>query len=188
MSTGWRRGFKSESERTALAVRAELDLSARDRLDPRDLAREFGIPVVSLTELLMDGADRRHVAHLGSALARFSAATMCVRTQRLIVYNPRHPSGRRANSLAHELSHVILEHTPTPVLGPGGCRYWNRDLEDEADWQAGALLVPRDGAFYWLRHGTDPFDAARHFGVSDALFRWRMNQTGLSRQLRAMGA
>jgi hypothetical protein len=117
----------------------------------------------------------------------FSALTICEGTRRLIVYNPRHAVTRRANSVVHEISHVILEHPAAPALGTGGCRYWDSRLEDEADWQAAALLVPRDGAFAWLRAGNGLNDGARKFGVSPALFRWRVNHTGVAKQLAALG-
>jgi Zn-dependent peptidase ImmA (M78 family) len=117
----------------------------------------------------------------------FSALTICEGTRKLIVYNPRHPPTRRANSVVHEVSHVVLEHPPAPALGEGGCRYWDSRLEGEADWQAAALLVPRDGAFAWLQAGNGLSDGANNFGVSLALFRWRVNHTGVAKQLAALG-
>ena len=74
-----------------------------------------------------------------------------------------------------------------PALGVGGCRYWDPALEAEADWLAATLLVPREGALAWRRTGGSDAEGARHFGVSSALFRWRVNQTGVSNQLRATG-
>lgn len=187
MADNFRRGFKAEAERFAVSLRAELDLGPMDCLDPVSLAAHLEIPVVSLEELRHHGANTRNIAQLMGRNSGFSAATVCHGTRRLIVYNPRHPPTRRANSVVHEVSHVVLEHPPAPALGDCGCRYWNSQLEDEADWQAAALLVPRDGAFAWLRAGRGLKDGADHFGVSLALFRWRVNQTGVVRQLAAMG-
>jgi Zn-dependent peptidase ImmA (M78 family) len=79
-----------------------------------------------------------------------------------------------------------LEHPLTPALGVGGCRQWNAVLEGEADWQAGALLVPRQAALEWMRKGQSLEDGAIHFGVSIALFNWRINQTGILRHLQAL--
>ncbi|HXG08678.1 MAG TPA: ImmA/IrrE family metallo-endopeptidase [Gemmataceae bacterium] len=182
-----RRGFKAEAERLALSLRAELGLKVMDRLDPLALAAHLDIPVLSLPELRLDGASSHSVSRLMGRTSGFSALTICDGTRRLIVYNPRHPPTRRANSVAHEVSHVLLEHPPAPALGEGGCRYWDSRLEDEADWQAAALLVPRDGAFAWLRAGGTLGDGAVNFGVSLALFRWRVHKTGVARQLAAMG-
>ncbi len=183
MAGGLRYGFKTEAERIALSVRSELGLTPSDRLDSFALADHLGIPVVSLKELLLDGAERRSIARLLAGDARFSAATVCAGTRRLIIYNPAHPPGRQANSLCHELSHVVLEHPPSPALGVGGCRAWDGRLEAEADWLAAVLLVPRDGAFAWVRRGGDETSGAPHFGVSQTLFRWRVNQTGVVKQL-----
>jgi hypothetical protein len=178
-----RRGFKKEAETLAQLVRAELGLGTLDRLDCAVLAETWGIPIVTLGELREDGASESSIQHLLGSEAGFSAATICVGHRRLIVYNPRHSARRIANSLAHELSHTLLEHEPAPAIGLGGCRRWNGAQEAEADWLAGALLVPRESALAWLRSGGDLPEGARHFGVSLELFTWRVNHTGVARQL-----
>lgn len=180
-----RRGFKALAERIALEIRGELALGTADPLDCLALAEHLGIPVVALAALTSDGADVRSIHRLMRRDARFSALTVCVGSRRLIIYNPAAAPGRRANSLAHELSHVILEHPAMPALGDGGCRYWDPDVEDEADWLAAALLVPRDAALTWLSRRGSPETGALHFGVSAQLFNWRINQTGVTRQLEA---
>ena len=182
-----RRGFKADAERTSLDLRNEMGLSVRDRLDCLALAAHLGIPAVSLSDLTNSGARPESIARLGASRSTFSALTVCHGTRRLIVYNPRHPTTRRANSVAHEVSHIVLEHPAAPPLGDGGCRYWDARLEEEADWQAAALLVPREGALLWLRSGGCMRDGADHFGVSLPLFRWRVHQTGVARQLAAIG-
>lgn len=183
MTDELRRGFKKEAEALAQLVRAELGLGPLDRLDCAVLAETWGIPIVTLGELREDGAKERSIQQLLGAAAGFSAATVCVGHRRLIVYNPRHASGRIANSLAHELSHALLEHEPAPAIGLGGCRHWNGAQEAEADWLAGALLVPRESALVWLRHSKHLDAGARHFGVSLELFTWRVNHTGVARQI-----
>jgi len=180
-----RRGFKAEAERISLELRAELGLAPADRLDPRDLARHLGIPVVPLRDLKDEVAGAR-LKLLLSQDSPLSALTVCAGTRRLIVYNQRHPPGRRASSLAHELAHVILEHPAGPVLDPTGHRLWDPEREAEADWQAGALLVPREGVLAWLRREKSPDGGETHFGVSRALFLWRLHQTGAARQFAAL--
>jgi hypothetical protein len=68
-----------------------------------------------------------------------------------------------------------------------GIRSWNDSQEEEAAWQAGALLVPRDGAFVWLHRRGNVATGAAHFGVSQKLFSWRANSTGVAAQLRRLG-
>jgi hypothetical protein len=180
-----RRGFKAAAERISLELRAELGLGPADRLDPRDLARHLAIPVVPLRELRGEVDDARLELLLAGG-SPLSALTVCAGARRLIVYNQRHTPGRRASSLAHELAHVILEHPAGPVLDPTGHRRWDPELEAEADWQAGALLVPREGALAWLRREKSPDGGEAHFGVSRALFRWRLHQSGAARQFAAL--
>jgi IrrE N-terminal-like domain len=178
-----RRGFKADAERIAELVRSDLGLGPLDRLDCFGLAETWGIPVVSLGELREDGASDASIRRLMSPDAGFSATTVVLGSRRLIVYNPRHESGRKASSLAHELAHVILEHEAAPAIGVGGCRHWDGRQEAEADWLGSALLVPREGALAWMLESDDIDAGASNFGVSVDLFRWRINHTGVVKQV-----
>lgn len=187
MTDKLRHGFKAEAERIAASVREELGLGVSDPLDCLKLAEHLGIPVLSLRDLLKYGAPNSSITQLLNSGAEFSALTVCSGTRRLIVYNPSHPRGRRSNSLAHELAHIILEHPASPALDASGCRRWDDTLEGEADWLAGALLVPREGALLWMMKNGTAETGAQHFGVSQQLFDWRINQTGVARQLTFIG-
>jgi Zn-dependent peptidase ImmA (M78 family) len=96
----------------------------------------------------------------------------------LIVFNESHAPTRSANSIAHELAHLILGHEPTNAFDALGNRHFPRELEDEATWLAGCLLVPKDGVQPVLsQYGNDVARAADHFGVSTQLMQWRVNAT-----------
>jgi hypothetical protein len=181
-----RRGFKSDAERIAELVRGDLGLAPLDRLDCFALAETWGIPVVSLGELREDGASEASIRRLMSPDAGFSAATIVLGPKRLIVYNPRHEPARKASSLAHELAHVILEHESAPAIGAGGCRHWDAVQEAEADWLGSTLLVPRSSALAWMLESDDMEAGARKFGVSVELFRWRINHTGVVREVQKL--
>jgi len=183
MQQGMRRGFKAGAERLAISIREERGLDPIDPIDCMELCADLGIPVITLPALAASGASNKSIKCILSTAAKFSAMTIASGSKRLIVYNPQHAVGRRANSVAHELSHILLEHPLMPALGVGGCRHWDGVLEAEADWQAAALLVPRQGALAWIASGGSLDDGAEHFGVSLALFRWRASQTGILRQL-----
>src|SRR5438093_1085032 len=115
MTDKFKHGFKAEAERIAVSVREELELGVTDPLDCLKLAEHLCIPVLSLRELQTHGAHISSIRQLLNAGAEFSALTVRRGTYRLIVYNPSHPRGRRANSLGHELAHVILEHPASPA-------------------------------------------------------------------------
>lgn len=178
-----RRGFKKAAEEIAAELRRELGLTLHERLDCTKLAEHLCIPVDPVTVLAGWGARRDAIASVTGPGGCLSAMTQYRGTRCRIFYNPNHSSARTANSVAHELSHVILEHEPGPAIASDGTRNFNALQEAEAEWQAGALLVPREGALQWLTTGGSMTSGADHFGVSIELFSWRANQTGVVRQL-----
>ncbi len=174
-------GFKAEAERISAAVRQELGLSVHDRLRPLALAQHLRVRVRSLSKMEGYGFTPSDIAELLDPETRFSALTVLRGGRPLVVFNPLHSPQRRANDVVHELSHVLRKHPPRPAIGCGGCRAWDDRYEEEATWLSGALLVPRDGAFMWIRRGIPLADGATHFGVTEDLFRWRAQKTGVIR-------
>jgi hypothetical protein len=174
-------GFKAEAERVSLALRQQLGLTVHDRLDPFALAQHLRVGVRRLDHMEGPGFSADDVAELMDPVAGFSALTVWRGSRPVIVYNSGHSPARTANDVCHELSHIFHKHPPRPAIGFGGCREWDDRYEQEAVWQAGALLVPRDGAFALIRQGYSILDGAAHFGVSEDLFRWRAHNTGVVR-------
>jgi Zn-dependent peptidase ImmA (M78 family) len=172
-----RRGFKSEANDLAREVRAELELDFLSPLDPRKLAAHLDIPIVALSEFEMD-APAMAAYFAGTNRSDFSALTVFRGSRRLIVYNDSHTRARQASDLAHELSHGLLLHEPKPALNAAGCRDWDGEVEEEADWLAGILLVPDDAAVALARNHYSDADAAKRYGVSEPLMRWRLNVSG----------
>jgi Zn-dependent peptidase ImmA (M78 family) len=184
-ATQFERGFKSEAERLSLELRGELGLSAVQRLDPRVLADHLAIPVLDLSLLQKAGARPSAIAHLQGAGSKFfSAVTIVEGHRRIIVVNDSHATVRQASNLTHELSHVVLEHEPHRAVSADGCRFWKTQMEDEADWLGGVLLVPREGALYAARESMPVEVAAEHFGVSDQMMRWRLTHSGALMQVQ----
>jgi Zn-dependent peptidase ImmA (M78 family) len=175
------RGFKAESERISQRVRRELGLSVSERLRPSALARHLEVRTRSLRRMEEHGYPAEYIAELLSPAADFSAVTVLGGERPLVVYNPDHSPGRRASDVVHELSHILRKHPPRPAIGFGGCREWDDRYEREAEWLAGALLVPRNGAFALIRQGGTMEDGADLFGVTVPLFRWRAHVTGAVR-------
>ncbi len=173
----YRRGFKSEANATAIEVRAELGLAALDRLDPWQLAELLDVPIWTLTELGRTAPDAvRYLKHVEPEAV--SAVTVFRGTRRTVVHNDAHSAGRQASSVAHELSHGLLHHQPAPALDDSGCRVWDQGIEDEAQWLAGALLIPEDAALWIVRAGLPEDQAAERFGVTSPMVRFRVNVTG----------
>lgn len=186
MADDFRPGFKTQCEEIAGELRTELRLDQAAPLDCGQVAEHLAIPVSPITTLHAYGANREAINRLTNPQTGFSAVTVVSGTAMRVFYNPNQPAGRQANSLAHELSHILLEHDPTPAVTTAGERYWDGRQEGEADWLAGTILVPRVAALAWMSRVGDLEGGARHFGVSPALFRWRVNHTGVARQLESL--
>lgn len=171
-----RHGFKARAERKALAEREDLGLTARCRLNPVELAAVKEIHVVGLSELSgMPQEHRRHLLEVDTSA--FSGVTVIRGEQKLIVVNDGHTPERQANTVSHEIAHVLLDHPSGPAFGEFG-RTLSKEMEDEADWLAGCLLVPGSGIPATMQvAGGDLATAAAHYGVSVELMRWRHNVT-----------
>ncbi|MEQ9323397.1 MAG: ImmA/IrrE family metallo-endopeptidase [Polyangiaceae bacterium] len=160
-------------------------MTAYDPLDPRNLAQEMGIPVMSLRDLAGAGVSEKSLRRFThEAPGDFSALTVVLGEYRLIVENSAHFRGRRTNSVAHELSHVLLGHDPSRSTVCDGGRLWDRQQEGEADWLAGELLIPRKAALRIARNAIGDTAAAEHYGVSVPLVRWRLDHSGARIQAR----
>lgn len=181
------RGFKTWCETIALQHRRTLRLRPIDPLKAQALAASLGVPVFGIEEI--PGLDE-HVLHtlLCEDSDSWSAVTITNGQKSVIILNSSHSGGRPASDLMHELAHVIIGHTPSRVdiTEDGGLilNTYDRQQEDEANWLAGSLLLPRD-ALIWIRKQRLELQAAAHeYGVSVQMLQYRLNVTGVDYQLR----
>jgi Zn-dependent peptidase ImmA (M78 family) len=177
----YRRGFKSEAEALAREIRAELGLGPLDPLDPFLLADHLEIPVVPLSDIERTNAGVCPL--LTTEQGAFSAVTVFRGNRRLIVHNDAHHPARQNSNIAHELAHGLLLHPPTAALDNKGCREWNEDIEDEAAWLAGALLITEDAALAIVRQRHTLPMAADFYKVSVPMVQYRINCTGARRRV-----
>lgn len=105
----FRRGFKSEANQIARQIRAELGLKFSDPLNPFELATYLEIKVMPISNLGEDAPEA--IKHFQSdGKFEFSAATIFLGSERLILHNDSHTAGRQSSNIAHELSHGLLHH------------------------------------------------------------------------------
>ena len=183
MPTKYRKGFKVDAESIAEELRVELKVGNIRALDPMAAARALEIPVLSLAQLRavrpQDSSLEEAVRVLyGPEQSSLSAVTVFLGTKRLIVYNQQHDAGRQASDICHELAHGLLFHEPAPMLDDIGCRSWNSEMEQEADYLGGALLIPGKGARYAAKAGLTDEETARRFRCSREMATWRLNESG----------
>jgi Zn-dependent peptidase ImmA (M78 family) len=172
----FKRGFKTWANKIAGDVRAELALGPFERLDPRTLAEFLLIPVYDLSDLQAEAPAVAHLLTIETSV--FSAVTVFEGSRRAIVHNDGHAPVRQNSNLSHELSHGLLAHPPTPAMDDTGCRIWNQDVEDEAGWLAGCLLVSEPAALAIAKGRWSWAEAALRFGVSQQMVQFRLNATG----------
>lgn len=179
MKSEYRRGFKTECEEICHEVRTELELEKYAVFDPFALAEHLLIPYEPIDDYARDDRCEWAVAHLtGEGCDEFSAVTVYRGTRRRILYNGQNSPARRRSDVAHELSHVLLEHEPGPVRGEGGARTWNSIQEKEANWLSGVLLVPAHVALRIARLEMPVTGAANSYGISFKMMQWRLNASG----------
>ncbi len=181
------RGFKSWAERFAEGLRKELGMDLDDPMDLDRLASFFGAKL--LTPKDIPGMSERHLKQLLSVdHSGWSAVTVCVGDKSVIIHNPRHSKARQASNIAHEVAHLILEHEPTRlVMSQDGAlvmRSFNEKQEEEANWLAWCLLLPREAIVAALKRNTPVDQIADQFGVSEPLVRFRVHKTGAQIQIR----
>lgn len=174
------RGFKSKSEKMAVAFRKNLDLLPHDPLCAFELAKHLGVSIYPTTDFfnseqikLLDG---------------WSALTMITeKKNKIIIQNQLHAATRQQSNVMHELAHIICEHTHPPahkeVNLPYYMRGFNKQHEEEANCLGYSLQITRDGLLWALKKRMSISDIATHYNASEAVVNLRINSTGVKRQL-----
>jgi Zn-dependent peptidase ImmA (M78 family) len=182
-----RRGFKSEAERVALDVRHQLGKRSTDALEPSEMASHVGAKIrradeltsiakLELLEELQPGA--------------FSACTFTIGSRHVIVYNPISPTERTRSDIAHETAHILLKHAVKEVHQIGTVSFFScdPDEEQEANWLAGCLLLPRPLLLAAAKRGWGIKEISKKYTVSEQMATFRLRTTGVSRQIDLMSA
>ena len=182
----FRRGFKSQCERRSVEFRKQLGISQTGALRADDLARKLGVTVWSTDDIVELPPDDRAVLN-NTNDDSWAALTMRVEAAHLVVHKPVASLGRRNNVIMHELAHIILGHELTVAciledgsLVPGN---FSQEQEDEADWLAGALLLPRPALTSIRQRRLPDYQVCNKYLVSGEMLTWRFRMTGVDLQL-----
>ena len=183
------RGFKSWAERTSLAFRKELGVSIEHPLSPEAVAEYLDIEL--WTPLQVPGITQDIINQLLKIDPwGWSAAGVQVNERGIVIYNPRHSRPRQVSDITHELSHFLLDHQPAKIILSAdldglSMRSFNQKQEDEANCVAWTLLLPRDGLLIAKQRRLSIEQIAEQYGVAKSLVTFRLNTTGVEKQLRA---
>lgn len=180
------RGFKSQCERRSVEFRKRFGLAGYDALSADKLAEELRVTVWSTTDISGLSAETLGVLNDGTDQS-WSALTMRLGPNHLIVHKPVTSVGRRNNVVMHELAHIILGHelAQACLLEDGSLVPGNFDQlqENEADWFAGALLLPRPALMSIRKRRLSDSAACDEHLVSAEMLNWRFRMTGVDYQL-----
>ena len=183
------RGFKAWAERSSLSIRSELALAAHDPLSPEKLAAYLEIEL--LTPKQIPGLSQECCRQLLQVDPDgWSATSFSLGNRAVIIYNPTHSLRRQASDKMHELAHFLIGHEPAQIVlsQDGGIvmRSYNKKQEDEANWLAGCLLLPREALLWIKKQHLDASAACKLFCVSEQLLRFRMNAGGVNLQVQRL--
>jgi len=153
-------------------------------LSPFVLARELRVEVIDPSALRELSEDVRRRL-LGEHSDTWSAITVPGKCP-LIVYNPRHSTARQNSDLMHELAHILLGHKPPMIfMDPNHdlvLRSHDQTQEEEANWLAGCLLLPREVLLHIKKTDLSDGHACGDYGVSEKMLSYRMNVSGVNLQ------
>ncbi len=183
------RGFKSRCENLALQVRSDLGLNKVAPLPAASLAEHLGVQLWSPQDI--HGLSSEALQQLGKDKDSWSAVTVAFDGTEAVIYNNRHAKNRQSSDIMHELSHIILNHKPIEMMLFSKdldivLRDYDEDAEEEAIWLSGCLLLPREALLHIRKQMMDELTATDTYQVSSTLLRFRMNMTGVGRQMRAI--
>jgi hypothetical protein len=163
----------------------ELGLLPAQRINVQQLADHLGVSVHSADEFVpLSDLQRLDEIQPGC----FSAATIHLPDGKVVAMtNPINAStARRDSDLAHELAHLILRHQPSQVDRIGDLTFFDCDpeQEEEANWLAGCLLLPRPLLLAAARQGLTAEQIAEANSVSIQMARFRLNASGVYFQVK----
>jgi hypothetical protein len=183
----FKRGFKTWADKIAVEIRKDLGLKPNDALCAFDLLKHLQIPLFIPQDF--EALDKEHLDELlGNGKEHWSAATIPLSDSKsIIIHNPEHSSQRQQSNLMHELAHVIREHKVDPEITETGLagllRHHNQEQEDEAVWFGGCLQLPREALIWALKKKMTNTDIAEYYNASEEMVRYRINITGVKKQL-----
>jgi Zn-dependent peptidase ImmA (M78 family) len=184
---------QKEMAKIAAEEREALGLGLMDPLDPYLLAEKWGIPVYPITALVDDECPEKTIEHFQTISSkRWSAALIPVDRNRIIIENDSHQTVRRRSSVAHEMSHHLLEHVfPEGVLSSDHDKLYSKTVEKQALFMSGELLAPNAACKKLAFRGADNAAVAATFNISTQMAQMQMKgprtyaKHALAKQARA---
>lgn len=183
-----KRGFKKRAEEKSIQLRAKIGGEIEKPLNIKGLCDYMEIKVIPLSHYqkigFLTGDEINQFKPRKEGYKEFSATLLINKeTQKVIVFNDFHSYVRQNSSIAHEIAHIICKHNFLSNFGNifGLHQDYDKEQEDEANWMAGCLLLPRKSLVWAVERNMKVNEIASFFQVSIPMARWRYNMTGVAR-------
>lgn len=175
-------GFKAEAERLADRTKTQMGLSAAEPAEVHALAQHLNMEILAADQLV----DRRKLQDLAAAQdGAFSAATFHLSQDRVVIVC--NPSTTRPGLAATSRTNLP---TSCSAIRSGSYRpsraflTCDPEQEEEANWLAGCLLLPRQVLLREAFADATPEAIAAKYQVSLPMARFRLNTSGVLLQVR----
>lgn len=185
--TKYKRGFKKWADDEALRLRRELDLNDMSPLCAFKLCEHLNIPLWEPKHVRGLSSEEITIL-LESGSTQWSAATIPLSKEKsLIIHNPNHSPARQQSNLMHEIAHILCGHEVSEERKATGLsgflRNHDEEQENEAEWLGACLQLPRPALIWALKRKMKIDQIAEHFSASVEMVRYRINITGVKKQL-----
>ena len=160
-----------------------MNLQKDSPLNPFEFAKHLNIPLITPEVLENLSAESKKIL-LQEDSSAWSALTICNSGKHLVIYNSSNAPQRQSSDIMHELSHIIVGHKEQKVIHSQNLnvvmRDYNADQEDEANWLAGALLLPKEALMKIKFNKISESKALKEYCVSKSLLQMRLNLSGVN--------
>lgn len=173
MTVAW---TQAKMKTVALEERTELGLGVMDPLDPYELAELHGIATYPITALVATNCPPETIEYFTRTDPKALSAALIPRgSARFIIENDAHEAVRRRSSVAHEMSHHLLEHEfGATLIAEDHSRLYCDKAEKQALFLSGELLVPDEACRKLAFRQASNEDVAAMFNVSTQFAQMRM--------------
>lgn len=186
--SSFKRGFKSNADKKAIELRKALNLDEHSPLCAFDLCNHLNIPIKEPSDIPGLTPDKIEEL-LVNGSKHWSAASIPLDDNKYwIIHNPVHSSSRQQSNIMHELAHIICGHKISDdklATGLSGfLRNHDDEQEEEANWLGACLQLPKSLLLWALKRKMSHEQIAEYCNASLEMVRYRINITGVSKQIQ----
>jgi Zn-dependent peptidase ImmA (M78 family) len=177
-------GFRKNSEKMALSFRKGLGLNLFDPLPARELARHLKIEILTPKDITgLTQSEKKILLNKGAK--EWSAVTVLIDNNYIIIHNDSHLPERQESNLMHEIAHILCDHKVSSLDRVDGLlfRKYNPEQEAEASFMGACLQLPRLALKWALSRGMQIEQTAIHFNASIEMVRFRTNITYVKKNI-----